>query len=83
MTPIETIEAFVADWSIDTENVTIAAETTDGTTVRYLLSVDSEAPREEIEAFYRMQGAEPIYTDGERTWVYADHVDDLPGAVEE
>jgi hypothetical protein len=83
MTATETIEQFVASWRIAPENVTIVEETDAGNVVRYRLDLDSEAPREEVAAFYRMQSAEPLYTDGDRTWVYPDHVDDLPEADEE
>lgn len=84
MTATETIEQFVASRRIAPKNVTIVEETDDGgDVVRYCLDLDSEAPREAVEAFYRMQSAEPIYTDGDCTWVYPDHVDDLPEADEE
>jgi hypothetical protein len=78
MTPDETLRQFVTERGIDTEHVSITEETdNDGEPVRYRLDIAREAPREDIRAFYRMRAVNLVYTDGDRTWVFAEFVDEL------
>ncbi|WP_435320907.1 hypothetical protein [Haloarchaeobius sp. TZWSO28] len=78
MTPTETLGQFVTDHGIDLEHVSIVEETNEvGDPVRYLLELDRAAPRDAIVAFYRMQAVNLVNSDGERTYVYAEYVDDL------
>ena len=78
MTPNETLRQFVTERGIDTEHVSIDEETNDdGEPVRYLLDIARDAPHEDIRAFYRMQAVNLVNTDGDRTWVFAEFVDEL------
>jgi hypothetical protein len=78
MNPTERLRQFVAGRGIDVDYVSVAAETDgDGDTVRYVLEIDREAPREDIVAFYRMRAVNLVNTDGERTYVFAEFVDEL------
>lgn len=83
MIPNETLRQFLAEHGIDTDYVTVVEETegedgnVDGDPVRYRFDLDRQAPREDIVAFYRMQAVNLVNTNGERTWVFADHVDEL------
>lgn len=78
MTPTETLRQFVTDRGVDVEHVSVVEERNeDGDPVRYLLELDRAAPRGDVVAFYRMQAVNLVNTDGERTYVFAEFVDEL------